>query len=686
MDQRLKHWCIKYLINKQVDPQTVDINSIYDSSLNYQENKEKIIAYIKPLIGDVEYEEYAEIYKVKKETGIKYQYIPKTVQPIEYTKLDKKVLGFDTESDKGAATLAADNEGKHAIIHEVQDILKFLNNRCYRNTVNFFFNLGYDTCTILKHLSIERQKEIANTNQTEIGKYRIKIIPEKQLQIGKIDGKKTKQVTTFYDIYKYYQVGNLEETYSEMFKTGYVKALDASKGFPIEDIDLDVIKYCIDDSKACQRLAQYIVDPCYLITPVKKFISPASIAKMSMRQHLHQPYMYIPTRHNEMALSAYNGARFEVLKRGWFDKIHSYDIRSAYPNEMQDLYEASGETFSNKIYHPDATYSYFKADVDIPDMLIPPVRHLLADKKILIFPTGKIKDINLTKGEYEILKEYDAKIEIKKATHLFNVNERKPLEYVKEIYEERMKLKKLGDPRQLILKLILNSMYGCFIQRTPRILEADVTDNDKIGIYHCIECGERTEAVKMCPECYGDIEVNYIKKVLTNGQFFNPVFATEITSRVRCRLFKESVKRSQDILMYATDSISAVKKLRLKIGEGLGEWEAKENLKGLIVGSGVYTLLNRDGSLYKNKFRGFGKFDIIQGMKESINDKVSFYKKRMLKLKESIRQKRHDEFNTMLGITKELDINFDCKRIWAEKAINAQYLLNNQIESKPWPL
>lgn len=138
-----------------------------------------------------------------------------------------------------------------------------------------------------------------------------------------------------------------------------------------------------------------------------------------------------------------------------------------------------------------------------------------------------------------------------------------PFAYLKDLYEERLTLKAAGDRREYINKIALNASYGATAERRKR--------------------GARFEP-----------------------RWRNLAWAGMITAETR-----EAVGRQlgPSVVMVATDAVISRAPLDVRIGAGLGEWEAGDYERGVFVGPGVYFLWSGDRWV-ASKTRGISAADI----------------------------------------------------------------------------
>ena len=642
----------------------------------------------------------------------KYNYIPKEVK-------DREVIGFDSETYDGKITLLTDSLENYVIPHNFNDSMEFLekNNERYKNSLNFFFNLEYDTNALIKWLPEKNileliefgrtvyngedkfniEKELINesfkynndnlenlektvNNEDNLLKekvlknadaYYISLLKQKYL---KITNPKRRFRIMFFDIAHFYQLGSLQKTYYKVFDRVYKKRItNRENGFDYTDINDNVIQYCIEDSKKCQELAYDFVKLCDSFVYVKHFFSPASLSKALLKKELNKyECNFVNSETQQYALNSYQGGRFETFKKGYFDKIFVYDINSAYPSIYENLAIPNGLHITNSKYEKNSLYSYFKCNLNLKsDEIISPLKYFLTKKNLLIYPLGKIKEVYLTKKEYEFLLKYDIDIDIIKAKHIINDNPIYPFKFIKDLYSKRMELKKLKNRKEHIIKISANSLYGITIQLTKRIeLKKEWSEDE--------ESNPDNEIV-----IYNDrIFLKTFKWVA--GEFFNPIFATEITSQIRIKLLEDSFNNQKNIIMFATDSIISDKKLdNLKIDNQLGSYKLENDfaLKGVVLGNGIYQF--SDGYERKKGFRGFNtNLNIIELLEKNKNKTIiDIQKYKPFKLKES--RTHLEDLNNFSYVLKQLNINSDNKRIWDRDFENCNDALNSQIDSKP---
>lgn len=558
-----------------------------------------------------------------------------------------EICAFDTETINGYCRLITDSYGKFAFTKSFEDCADFIMDEKHQGKRNFFFNLRYDSQAILKYLPVSVLDLLHQVNSVEYGAYDIRLVEKKFFSISK-----EHRTVRFFDISQFYRkslkvcaplVGmkKLEFDVTELTEKDF--------GNP------KMLTYCIEDSRIAQKLAERFVNLTSSVCPTKDFYSCASVSKKWLLTNFDVKF----PRHTKLldfALKSYRGGRFETMQRGYFDKLYNYDIRSAYPTEIAELEDCNGSVISDAEYHPDAAHSFLKCDVEIYNSLISPLG--AKQKTLMIYPNGVFKDIYLTKREYELIDKLGFPIKVKEGMHLIGSSGKPFHDEIHRIFNLRNEYKQNGDDREYILKIILNSTYGCFIQLTKtKEVSSEETDNySRIGN-----------------------EIVFFKNKFKAGTLFNPIWAAEITANVRCKLFEDSFRKANNIIAYATDGILTTSELPLDIGYKLGEYEKCAD-SGIVLGCGIYALQE------KQRMRGFSQnkcdlFELIKNNLDSNTINVNQFRPR--NLGECIKQNRVGDLNKFEQVNKQLNINFDTKRVWERPFTNCRDVMNSQIMSVP---
>jgi len=579
---------------------------------------------------------------------------------VQYRKKFKKCRskinkGFDTETNPdGNIYLIADNSGRYAYNSNgipLSELIDFLTYKDNRYTLNTFFNLRFDTNAILKQLPIENLKELWRFNITSYENYTIKLIPKKFLSI-----RKEKSSYNFYDISQFY---NTSLDYASKKFLGKSKLIANLKN-PVKD---KIIDYCINDAILCKELTDYLLKQYHKIgLNLNKLYSTAYVSQKYFHKYCDIPILNRKHKWAEYAFNSYHGGKFETLQRGTFDKLYYYDINSAYPYEIAQLWDLRrGYWEHKKEYDKDCKYAFIqcKIKIDMEPSIIP-----YPDRNLNIYPKGDLGVNYITKNEYEYLETHKYEIEFIDGYFWKPIMEDRPFTILKKLYEFRQKLKSENNPLEHNIKILLNSLYGKFIQITVSNEKSmDFEDFDSVV------------------DDKDDIEL--IKKIYKTGNLFNPVYASLITANTRLKLVGH---HNKNIVGYATDSILSTRSLDLHIDTGLGNWKLEGSGTGTVIGSGIYVL---DFDKRIERFRGFGntiKYDLKNNLNANLkNTEINFEVERPINMGEALAHIHTYTLNDICKFkttTKKLNINFDSKRNWERNFQDCDDLLHNNISSE----
>lgn len=271
------------------------------------------------------------------------------------------------------------------------------------------------------------------------------------------------------------------------------------------------------------------------------------------------------------AISSYHGGKNGFYVRpGLYRNVSELDISSAYPHAMKSM--------------PQFVKGYYKKVVSYEPGLqgIYCVSGALRDCRYAVFQThdgkpihgGIVKRLWVTSYELEeafragefLMDECTGWLWVPDPKHDHN-----PLaEYVDVFYTKKENAKK-GDPQYLTYKLLLNSLYGKFIQNVE--VESEVTNE-----YIIEEDGRKTR----------------IKKTYKAGGLFSPVIASLITGFVRAYLHR--LEHQYKSIHSSTDSIKTLQRVDSNaLPHGLGGLNVEVSGDCVILRNKLY--LHYDGPM-----------------------------------------------------------------------------------------
>ena len=597
------------------------------------------------------------------------------------TKL-KDVAGFDTETENGECFLIGvyDKKGFNVLGSKDPDqILSFITQRKYAKTTNFFYNINYDFQAIIKLLPYENLKDLAKWEKTIYKNYKIEYIQNKMFSISK-----NKYKIKFYDLAQFFNFNSLNN--SALKFLGYGKEDLKNDGVDIKNLSFERYKEDLEYKKILDKYLCRDVEITYklgnklndLVKPYlipKTYYSQAGFSQQYFLEHLHRKMNLPSKRILQLALNCYQGGRFETFTKGNFKNAYVADIKSAYPYHNINIPALDRGIWKQDLnYRSDALISLYKIDTEVYDLKISPLKYQLKNN-MLLYPIGKFKDLYMNKSEIEILNKLGFKYKIKDAYHYLDPEPEYPYSFLKTFYDQKEKFK-AEDQKELsfIPKIILNGFYGKTIQINPMFDFTKKYRGDK-NLYDI--------------NIYKDQKI-YTYRKYKAGVLFNPIVANEITANARTQLYNASMKQEKHIIGYQTDSIITDKKINLDYGHKLGSWEIENQGRLLILGSGVYQLLDQKNKILKTRMRGFAKtLDLYNLLNENLDqNSINISLTRNHKLKKTLKLKLDQEeklkiFNLINPEDRAININFDKKRIWERDFNNCREVLEDQIHSKP---
>jgi len=579
------------------------------------------------------------------------------------------VFGFDTETVDGKAVLLACSSGQTIFPESFDDIAGFLTQRKFCKSLNFFWNIDFDFFAIIKHLPPELLEILYECKGVIYSGYFIRWIPRKFFSIQKFGNK---WIAKFYDLWQFYR-SSLNEAAKKYLNDAKLE-IDVAKIGEYMKTALGrskLIAYCVKDAQLTQKLGELLQSKLNGLGI--DFSKPFSCGSISQRYFFRdrQTFGFKKTEWNLYALYCYYGGRFEVIRRGYFRKVYQYDINSAYPYFISRLTDPTrGEWVKRKdVDFNNADYGFARIVIrNYHDCTVSPIP-FRADNMV-IYPNFDETELEyyLSYPELQLAEKMGLEYDVIDSWVFYGSGER-PFEFINELYEARKKAKKENDrAMELVLKIVMNSLYGKFAEKQPKIRA------------YLKPCGESKEIV------IGDQKF-YVAESNQPGLLFCPVLAAYITSQTRAMLLETCLKN--DTVMFATDSILTTKPIDSGfVGEKLGQWKLEMAGEAIVLMSGVYTIRNEEQT--KTRFRGFPMkesfdfFELLKANKES--DKIAVEFEKAVKLGEVIAFHniyQIDDLNVFTDEIKELSCYSDEKRDWLSQPLTFGDLLENQFDSVP---
>ena len=609
------------------------------------------------------------------------------------------VLAFDTETlTNGDIFLLADSLGCYVWRPTLRQCLDFLYKRTHHQKLNFFYNLEFDIRGIIKFLYESEQKKLVTDGKVlvklPIGgrhypvNYTVRYCKDRMYVV-----KNEKKTVAFFDLAQFYRPLSLDRA-SQIFLKQRKEKIE-SYDFTLSTIEKrkdEIIKYCLKDCILASKLGTLIKKRYEKLDIYEKvYISPAFLTEKYFNQYCYVPktLSLIKTKWRgesspvEYAYNSYKGGWIEIQKRGHFNHLYRYDLNSAYPHVMRNLVDPTlGQWTFSKDWLPGSTYAFVKVQVHIDplrnepfsnNVYLSPISYLFISKgtNLRYYPVGEWTTF-LTKNEYLFVRDYlgvrnQGLIKLTDGWFFFaDPFSPRPLrKRIDLLYQKKNELKPLikDNPKILIeynsIKLLLNSLYGKFIQRTE-VKKLDLT---------------------------GNIYIDHAR----TGNFFNPIWAAVITSEVRLKIIKSLAQKDYSCAAITTDGILTTKPLDLDFGSRLGQWSEEPGGEAVIVLPGAYGIR---GQSSENKIRGFAGifrdkkvkdwFDyLVRHKKDSF---IEIIDRRPVSLMEAL---LHTEKFSRRDINRFVEFNRrynlkEYRRLWHGEIKNCQDLLKKSVDSSPW--
>lgn len=369
----------------------------------------------------------------------------------------------------------------------------------------------------------------------------------------------------------------------------------------------------------------------------------------------------------DYAMKSYHGGKIDSYIIGYTETAKVADISSAYPSVLARLPELTNEVVY-KIGSEELEkyyYAFIRCNIYIPKCnFIHPIIVQSPVSPTNISPLGFMDDVIITKPEYNYLKRYEKKynikIEVKNYIAIKHKNTYMFRHLIKDLFKKRLQYTKEGNHALANLtKLIINSLYGITYELTP--------------IY--------------------ELNDNAIQKAgLRAGDFFNPIIASYITAKTRCLLSSASmaiIENGGEILLHMTDSVifkGDLPKYYYRNKKVLGFFEEPKEIKDVIIlGAGRYEYIS--GNKYTIKNRGFNvseknssfysKYNLNKEIIIKNNNFITFFKATTKKYSpEELGHIKEENYNIN-------PINLGGKRLIKDEELQKTNLNTNYIKTYP---
>jgi hypothetical protein len=384
-----------------------------------------------------------------------------------------------------------------------------------------------------------------------------------------------------------------------------------------------------------------------------------TIASTSMNL-FQRKYLRFPIKHEcnfleeeeksfkDFLFKGYYGGRTETFTRGKIVNMNCYDINSLYPSVMINEYPNPNSII--KIKDPDKEFFKYLGISEVK-VYCPPMKYpylpFRTDK--LIFPTGTFSGV-YTHLELERAISLGYKILEVKKQYIYKKGFYPFRSYIKDLYNNRLKYKKIDSPFELIFKLCMNSFYGKFAQKRTQDLNFIDINNFNKDEHIAFSLNNLEENIFLNPNGKGfTVNTNECE-----SSFVIPIFAIYTTAYARDILYNYLSKYNG--LYCDTDSISTAEVMPTSLKLGAMKLEYKI-LSGVLVKPKMYYYDTPDKQIIKLKGIPTRTREVFFKL---LNKECVSYAK-FSKVKESLRS--NIKPNSIINVSKFVGLE-DNKRVW----------------------
>lgn len=507
-------------------------------------------------------------------------------------KRDRDFLGVDGEAIDGTYSLLAASDKTGAYYRSIEtpagerlatvDCLDFLVDTATESGLYLFsFAFGYDVTNILHDLPRKRLRELSANGETRVRRgaysYHLQYVgrnkPFKVSKYHRLDDENAYLGNaTVFDVWGFVQSSfvkwvdgwGLATTPEEI---AFLAEMKAGRSTFSEAERERIKEYNRLELKLIAKGAEYIrslFDSAGI--PLAQFNGAGSAAEALLRKYKVKNHLpdTLNKRFETASWFGYFGGRIEAATIGPLGDGYMYDINSAYPAAMPDLpcmdcgdwtqapipsryilRRVRWDTGGRVKFGP-FPFRLWKSKDAIGDF----------DKSYtVIFPQRG--EGWVWHHEYDTIRRLHPEYDIETLEHWAYVErcDHRPLWFVPKVYDERQRLKAAGDPKNIPLKLGLNSLYGKFAQRVGN------------PAFQCLP------------------------------------WAGMITSYCRATLYEAIALGGENVEFLQTDSVFSRVPLDLELSKKLGAWGGGPVEEMTVLQAGVYRYT--ENGKVREKYRGF---------------------------------------------------------------------------------
>jgi len=581
--------------------------------------------------------------------------------PLENPPRTYDLGAFDVEGDageKGFQGAAVFTDKGRFWTKSPADLLKFMGSRQCRKTHFYSHNLGYDMGVLLPYLKMPWHVYMINGD----------------LYRGYIQHHQHRSI-------------RVHDSASLLYWLS-IRQLGEAMGLPkwdtppsLRDDDVEVPSwtcdlhgkefceecYCLRDAEIAYRAVEMFQSQVNDLGGEMKNTLASTAMDLFRRSFMTRSYKVPFQYRNDYCRKAYYGGRVEPFILGKVAPVNCYDFTSLYPSVMLE-YEYPDPDFLHGPITDSGIDIIMEREgvsdvtVRVPKMPYPPLPFRGATK--LYFPTGTWRG-HYTHVELRHAMEFGVVVKDVHSSVYSDKTCRPFTEYIPTLFHLRRDLKARNDPRQVVVKILMNSLYGKFGQRMGAGL-ADLLSGEQ---YVALGLPRGLEPIVIDGHDY------YIRPIEIPHQpaYINVPWAAYIAAYARIVLHDAMMTAAPDLYYVDTDSLYV--KGWLPTSDKLGDLKIEHQDVCLeIYGPKMYRLTLPDGSVV-TKAKGVPR-DYQKAFLES--GKATYAKP--LRFLEAVKRKMAPSIWVM--VSKERHTRVDKRRYSPRKKVGTAYQSSRPLTVK----
>lgn len=328
-------------------------------------------------------------------------------------------------------------------------------------------------------------------------------------------------------------------------------------------------------------LARFLVEP-------KHTLGSAAVA-IWQKTDATGPINILSGKVDELCRASYRGGRTELIKPGWHETLYEADVNSMYPYvmmanpypDMRHLRYAEGSSIPDGVLDREGVSECL---VDVPRINLPVLGAIR--EGYAYYPVGLLRG-TWTHVELRAATERGARVR-SIVRSVWAEGTRQPFTtFVIALHELKQEYDKTDDPRRLVIKIILNALYGRMGLKLGMV-------RSRVVPMALFPKGRNQTGWEMCggwPPTYGkrDYQVGRVSK------FANVLWASYITAYARLELLKHMETAGKGLVYCDTDSVFSLNPIGVESKE-LGDLSFKsEYQRGRFLAPKLYEVWKIDG-------------------------------------------------------------------------------------------